>query len=57
MKLRDTKYSDMSTVQLETLANRIIFELEDEVTYHISQWEKRKKQIVEVADYKDIVLI
>ena len=57
MKLRDTKYSDMSTIQLETLANRIIFELEDEVTYHISQWEKRKKQIVEVADYKDIVLI
>lgn len=50
------KYRDLTTVQLETLRNRILFVLEETVKRHISAWESRMLQIEQVAKHKNIKL-
>lgn len=50
------KYSDLTTVQLETLRYRLLFNLEEEIQQHINSWEERMKQIEEIAEYKNIKL-
>ena len=54
--LRSKKYSDLTTPQLETLRNRILFSLADDCEFHIKQWETRMKQIKMVADTRGIVI-
>lgn len=56
VNLKSKKYSELTTPQLETLRNRILFSLEDEVKFHISQWETRKNQIKMVCDAKGYTL-
>lgn len=56
VSLKSKKYSDMTTDQLITLRDKVLFRLEDEVTFHASQWENRIQQIEKVADAKNIVL-
>lgn len=56
IKLRSNKYSELSTTQLQTLRDRMLFVLEDDVNYHIKQWKERIDQIRKVADYKGIKL-
>lgn len=46
------KYSELTTNQLETLRNKILFILEENVFFHIKQWEKLMSQIEEVIIYK-----
>ena len=46
---RSAKYSELSTVQLETLRNKILFLLEMDVRFHISEWEMRERQLKLVA--------
>ena len=50
------KYADLTTVQLETLRNRILFVLEESVKNHIAAWEERMSQIEQVADNYGIKL-
>ena len=50
------KYADLTTDQLETLRNRILFNLEEEVKSHIISWEKRMEEIEMVADHNQIKL-
>lgn len=50
------KYSDLTTIQLETLRNRILFNLEEEVKNHITAWEKRMEEIELVAEFNGIKL-
>lgn len=52
IKLKSTKYSELTSEQLKTLRDRILFNLEDDVRFHISQWETRKAQIEMVAKAK-----
>ncbi|MGM9531081.1 hypothetical protein [Intestinibacter sp.] len=54
--LRSKKYSELTTDQLKTLRNIILFALSDEVRFHISQWEARVSQLDEVAKFKGITL-
>jgi hypothetical protein len=54
--LKSKKYSELTTGQLETLRNRILFSLEDEVRFHINQWETRKNQILQVCEARNITL-
>lgn len=56
VNLKSKKYSELTTPQLETLRNRILFSLEDEVKFHINQWETRKNQIKMVCDAKGFTL-
>lgn len=50
------KYMDLTTVQLETLRYRILFNLEETVKKHISDWEKRMEEIERVAEFKGFKL-
>lgn len=54
--LRNKKYSEMTSDQLTTLRNKVLFYLEQEVNHHISQWEDRISQIEEVAKIRGIAL-
>lgn len=56
LNLKPKKYSELTTDQLTTLRNKVLFRLENEVQYHISQWEERINQIKKVANSKNIVL-
>lgn len=56
VNLKSKKYSELTTPQLETLRARILFSLEDEVKFHINQWETRKNQIKMVCDAKGFTL-
>lgn len=53
--LKTKKYSEMSTLQLETLRNRIFIALEREINYHIHQWENLQYQITRVLESKGVV--
>lgn len=46
------KYMDLTTVQLETLRYRMLFNLEEDVKEHIAMWEKRMEEIELVATNK-----
>lgn len=52
VNLKSKKYTELTTDQLKVLRNRILYSLEDEVKFHISQWETRKNQIKLVCDAK-----
>ena len=54
--LRSKKYSELTTDQLKTLRNVILFALSDEVRFHINQWESRISQLKEIAKFKGITL-
>ena len=50
------KYMDLTTVQLETLRYKMLFNLEETVKNHISSWEKRMEELELVANYKNFKL-
>lgn len=54
--LRPKKYSELTTDQLLVLRNKVLFRLENEVSYHADQWEERIRQIKLVASSKNITL-
>lgn len=56
INLKPKKYSDLTTDQLMVLRNKVLFRLEDEVQYHIEQWEEKIRQIKLVAQEKGIEL-
>lgn len=56
VNLKPKKYSELTTDQLVVLRNKVLFRLEDEVQYHINQWEERLRQIKLVAETRGITL-
>lgn len=54
--LKNKKYSEMTTDQLLTLRNKVLFALEDEVDFHIQQWIERQRQLLAVAEARGIEL-
>lgn len=48
------KYRDLTTLQLETLKNRILFNLEETVKEHIAAWTRRMEEIEMVLAAKYI---
>lgn len=56
VNLKPKKYSELTTDQLLVLRNKVLFRLENEVTFHIDQWEERIRQIELVAKDKGISL-
>ena len=51
------KYSELTTLQLETLRYKILFALEEEVLFHIKKWVTLMEQIEEVAEFKNYKLV
>lgn len=56
VKLKSKKYSDLTTDQLTILINKVLFRFEDEVQFHIDQWEERIRQIKKVAEVRGLEL-
>lgn len=56
VNLKPKKYSELTTDQLIVLRNKVLFKLENEVMFHIEQWEERIRQIELVAKERNIVL-
>lgn len=56
LNLQNRYYNELHMDQLNTLRYRILFTLEDDVNFHIQQWETRLKQIKEVAALREIDL-
>lgn len=56
INLKSKKYSDLTTDQLVVLRNKVLFRLENEVMFHIEQWEDRMRQIELAAKERGIVL-
>lgn len=56
INLKPKKYSELTTDQLTTLRNKVLFKLENEVMFHIEQWEERIRQLKLVAESKGITL-
>lgn len=56
INLRSRTYSELTQTQLETLRDRVLYSLDNEVRYHISQWEMRKNQISMVCNAKGYTL-
>ena len=56
VNLKPKKYSELTTDQLLVLRNKVLFRLENEVMFHIDQWEERIRQLKLVADSKGIIL-
>ncbi len=54
--LRAKKYSELTTDQLVTLRNKVLFKLENEVKEHIESWEERIRQIKLAAEAKGFTL-
>jgi hypothetical protein len=48
---QNRKYADFTTIQLETLRYRILFDLEESVKSHILAWEKRMEEIELVSEH------
>jgi hypothetical protein len=57
LTLKSKKYSDLTTDQLLTLRNKVLYRFSDEIDYHISQWEERIEQLEKVANLKGFSLI
>lgn len=56
VNLKPKKYSELTTDQLTVLRNKVLFRLENEVMFHIDQWEERIHQLKLVADNRGIPL-
>lgn len=49
--LKNKKYSELTSDQLKTLRNVVLFALIEECNFHISQWEDRIEKLRKIADY------
>lgn len=56
LNLKSRYYNELTTDQLIVLRHRILFSLEDDVQFHIQQWEDRLQQIKEVAEFREVNL-
>lgn len=56
VNLKSKKYSELTTDQLTTLRNKVLFRLEKEVSFHIDQWNEKIRQIELVAKNRKIKL-
>lgn len=57
LNLKTKKYSELTTDQLLVLRDKVLFRFEEEIDFHISQWENIIKQLELVANSKGFSLI
>lgn len=56
LNLKTKKYSELTTDQLLVLRDKVLFRFEEEIDWHISQWEDLIDKIERVAKYKGVDL-
>ena len=52
----NNKIVDLPTFTLKLIKDKVIFMLENELSYHIDKWEELISQIQKVAEYKGFTL-
>lgn len=57
LTLKTKTYSDLTTDQLVTLRDKVLFRFEEEIDFHIAQWEELSKQLELVANSKGFSLL
>ena len=57
LNLKTKKYSELTNDQLVVLRDKVLFRFEEEIDFHISQWEKIIEQLEMVANSKGFSLI
>lgn len=50
------KISNLPTLTLKLLRDKVLLLLDNDLNYHIDKWEELKSQIERVAEYKGIML-
>jgi hypothetical protein len=55
-ELQSKNYRDLTTDQLVTLRNKVLFRLENEVKFHIEQWEELMRKLRLVAESRGLTL-
>jgi len=56
LNLKTKKYSELTTDQLVVLRDKVLFRFEEEIDWHIGQWEELIQKIKEVAKFKGVEL-
>lgn len=56
LNLKPRYYNEFTTEQLRTLRYRMLLSLEEDIMFHIDQWEARISQLKEVAELKGVIL-
>ena len=56
LNLKTKKYSELTTDQLVVLRDKVLFRFEDEVRFHVSQWEDIINKLKTVAEIKNVDL-
>lgn len=56
LNLKTKKYSELTTDQLVTLRNKVLFRFQEEIDFQISQWERIIEQLEMVANSKGFSL-
>ena len=56
LNLKTKKYSELTTDQLLVLRDKVLFRFEEEIDWHISQWEDLIDKIEQVAEARQIEL-
>lgn len=56
LNLKNRRYSEMTTDQLVTLRDKVLFWFEDEIKFHIQQWEQIMQKLEIVAKEKGYTL-
>lgn len=56
LNLKSRYYNELTVEQLKTLRYRVLLSLEDDVMFHIEQWENRIAQLKEVAEMRGMTL-
>lgn len=56
LNLKSRFYNELTVDQLKALRYRMLLSLEDDIMFHIDQWEERMAQLKEVADAKGVTL-
>lgn len=56
LNLKSRYYNELTVEQLKTLRYRLLLSLEEDVVFHIEQWENRISQLKEVAEMRGITL-
>lgn len=54
LNLKSKRYSELTTDQLTILRDKVLFRLENEVSFHIEQWEEKIRQLKICAQYKGV---
>jgi hypothetical protein len=56
LRLKNSRFSELTTDQLVVLRNKVLFILEQEMAIHAELWNEKIKQLIKVAEMRGLNL-